>query len=201
MAKVPMRKGQRTRREIIEKAAPLFNQKGLEGTSLADLMSATGLQKGGIYRHFRGKEELAAEAFDHSWQKVVNLRFGRIDRIANSVDRLEQFIADFAEIRTGLVAGGCPLMNAAVDSDDGNDLLRAKTREALSAWTEKLEAIVIEGQRKKEIRAGVEPRDVAHLIIASLEGGLLLTRIERDSEALRSARKHLIEYLEEKVRK
>ena len=50
-------KGQQTRQAIVEKAAPLFNKKGFEGTSLSDLMQATGLQKGGIYRHFSGKEE------------------------------------------------------------------------------------------------------------------------------------------------
>src|SRR5208283_5028756 len=71
-----MTKGEQTRREIVRKAAPLFNQKGFAGTSLADLMDATGLQKGGIYRHFSSKEELAAEAFDYAWQKAVS---GRLD--------------------------------------------------------------------------------------------------------------------------
>jgi TetR/AcrR family transcriptional repressor of nem operon len=56
---VRVTKGQQTRREIVEKAAPLFNKKGFEGTSLSDLMHATGLQKGGIYHHFSSKEELA----------------------------------------------------------------------------------------------------------------------------------------------
>ena len=48
----------------MEAAAPIFNQHGYEGSSLNDLMEATGLKKGGIYRHFASKEELAAEAFD-----------------------------------------------------------------------------------------------------------------------------------------
>ena len=64
-----MTKGERTRQEIVRNAAPLFNTKGYEGTSLSDLMAATGLQKGGIYRHFASKEELAAEAFDYAWGK------------------------------------------------------------------------------------------------------------------------------------
>src|SRR6266481_3270397 len=71
-----MTKGEQTRREIVQKAAPLFNQKGYQGTSLSDLMDATGLQKGGIYRHFSSKEDLAAEAFDYSWRKAVH---GRLD--------------------------------------------------------------------------------------------------------------------------
>ena len=57
-----MSKGDQTRERIIAKAAELFNQRGLEGTSMADLMEATGLEKGGIYRHFPSKEAVAAEA-------------------------------------------------------------------------------------------------------------------------------------------
>ncbi len=43
-----MRKGEQTRRDIIRKAAPIFNQKGYDGAALSDLMRATGLEKGGI---------------------------------------------------------------------------------------------------------------------------------------------------------
>ena len=63
-----MRKGEETRHEIIRKAAPIFNQKGYEGAALSDLMEATGLEKGGIYRHFDSKQQLAAEAFDYAWK-------------------------------------------------------------------------------------------------------------------------------------
>ena len=64
-----MSKGDQTRERIIAKAAELFNQRGLEGTSMADLMKATGLEKGGIYRHFASKEAVAAEAFDYAWKQ------------------------------------------------------------------------------------------------------------------------------------
>ena len=58
-----MRKGEQTRQDIIHKAAPIFHQKGYDGAVLSDLMRATGLEKGGIYRHFESKEELAGDAF------------------------------------------------------------------------------------------------------------------------------------------
>src|SRR6202171_5234257 len=61
-----MTKGEQTRKKIVEAAAPIFNQRGYEGSSLNDLMEATGLKKGGIYRHFTSKEELAVEAFDYT---------------------------------------------------------------------------------------------------------------------------------------
>ena len=65
-----MRKGEQTRQEIIRKAAPIFNQRGYHGAALSDLMKATGLEKGGIYRHFDSKEQLAAEAFDYAWRET-----------------------------------------------------------------------------------------------------------------------------------
>ena len=61
-----MRSGEQTRENIIRQAAALFNQQGFAGASMSDIMLATGLQKGGIYRHFESKEALALEAFDYA---------------------------------------------------------------------------------------------------------------------------------------
>jgi TetR/AcrR family transcriptional repressor of nem operon len=59
-------KGHKTRERIVAEAANLFYQHGFEGSSMSDVMAATGLEKGGIYRHFSSKEELAAEAFNYA---------------------------------------------------------------------------------------------------------------------------------------
>lgn len=193
-------RGQQTRREIVEKAAPLFNRKGFEGTSLSDLMEATGLQKGGIYRHFASKEELATEAFDYAWDRAVHGRLEGVAEVRNCVDRIAKMIENFVEVRAGLVAGGCPLMNTAVEADDGNVTLRARAKEALRSWMARIEAIAAEGLAKKEVRRGIQPRKLAQRIIASLEGALLITRLENDREALRDMQEALNDYLEKSVR-
>jgi len=87
-----MRKSERTRQEIIRKAAPIFNQRNYEGSALSDLMEATGLEKGGIYRHLDSKQQLAAEAFDYAWNLVLNTRFEGTEAISNTVDRLKQIV-------------------------------------------------------------------------------------------------------------
>ena len=61
-----MKKGERTRRRIVECSAPVFNTKGYAGASMSDLVLVTGLEKGGIYNHFGSKEQLALEAFDYA---------------------------------------------------------------------------------------------------------------------------------------
>jgi TetR/AcrR family transcriptional repressor of nem operon len=195
-----MTKGERTRREIVRNAAPLFNQKGFEGTSLSDLMGATGLQKGGIYRHFSSKEELAAEAFDYAWEKAVSGRLDGVKEVPDAVDRLKKMIANFVERRAGLVAGGCPLLNTAIEADDGNILLRARVKKALETWSARIIRVVKEGIKKREIDAGTNPRKLSQLMIGSLEGALMISRIQGDDWALESTREHLDEYLEHRVR-
>ena len=159
-----------------------------------------GLEKGGIYRHFESKEELAGDAFDHAWKVAMDTRFEGTEEIPNTVDRLKQIVRNFRDRRTGLVPGGCPLLNTAIDSDDGNPQLRAKARQALSSWLDRLQSIAEEGQRRGEVRADVDSAKLATLIASTLEGSIMVSRLQRKEEPRDLAVRHLEEYLETKVR-
>jgi len=195
-----VRKGEQTRREIIRKAAPIFNQKGYDGAALSDLMRATGLEKGGIYRHFESKQQLAGEAFEHAWKMAMDARFEGTQEIPNTVDRLKQIVRNFRDRRAGLVPGGCPLLNTAIDSDDGNPRLRAKARRALTWLLDHLQSIAEEGRKRSEVRSDVDSAKLATLIASTLEGSLMVSRLQRKDEPLDLACHHLEEYLETKVR-
>ena len=194
-----MSKGEKTRQRIVAEAATLFNQRGFQGGSMAELMEATGLEKGGIYRHFSTKEELAAEAFDYAWQAATDVRLQDLDSIPNSVDKLKRFMANFVQRRPS-VPGGCPLLNTAIDADDGNPILRERARGALRQWQGILSDIVNAGLERKEIRSGIDPKKLATLIIGSLEGALMISRLERNRDALLEAKSHLESYLESEVK-
>ena len=193
-----MTKGEQTRKRIVEAAAPIFNKHGYEGSSLNDLMEATGLKKGGIYRHFSSKEELAAEAFDYTWEAAWNARLSHVDEKGNGIDKLKQLIANFVDHRSP-VAGGCPILNTAIDADDGNPVLRAHVAKALRSWLSRLENIVEQAQERGETRAGIDPKRVATLIVALLEGALMMSRLQRNDEALRQVQSHLNRYLDREV--
>lgn len=194
-----MSKGEKTRQRIIARAAPLFNQRGYEGCSIQDIMNVTGLEKGGIYRHFESKQELAAEAFDFAWATALASRRLDLESIPDHVDRLKQYIANFVSV-TGF-PGGCPLLNTAVDSDNGNLVLRDRVRKALRGWQALLRSILEDGTKAGTIRAGIDADRVSNLIIGGLEGGMLISRIERNDRGMRDALDHLDAYLETQVRK
>src|SRR5882672_8940352 len=194
-----MRKGEQTRQEIIRKAAPIFNQRGYDGAALSDLMKATGLEKGGIYRHFSSKEALAAEAFDYAWRETLDARIHDLDTISYAVFCLKKKIANFVE-RRGIIPGGCPLLNTAVDTDDGNSVLRGRARKALRGWRSYLISVIHAGIKAREIRPKVDAKKLATLMISFLEGAVMVYRLERNEDALRAVQAHLDSYLETEVR-
>jgi TetR/AcrR family transcriptional repressor of nem operon len=195
-----MKKGELTRRMILAQAAPVFNQKGFAGTALTDLMAATGLEKGGIYRHFESKQALAEEVFDHAWKIAMEVRFAGTEKAANAVDRLRLLVQNFRERRPELVPGGCPLLNTATEADDSNPRLREKAVGALNFWLDGLKSVVEEGKRKGEIRAEVDAAKLATLIVSTLEGSLMVSLLQRSNAAVGLACGHLEEYLETNIR-
>jgi AcrR family transcriptional regulator len=181
-----MKKGETTRQRIIEQAAPLFNQMGFEGCSMQDVLEATGLEKGGVYRHFASKEELAAEAFRFALGQAMKLRLGGMEDVHGAVEKLRFLVRRFADIQ-GTIPGGCPLMNTAIDTDDGNPVLRALAQAGIKDWKRRLCAIVEDGIKAGEIRSDVEPRRIANSLIAALEGALMISRLEGNRTAVRDA--------------
>jgi AcrR family transcriptional regulator len=177
-----MRKGEETRQTIVAKAAPLFNQQGYAGASMADIMAATGLQKGGLYNHFASKEELAAAAFAHNWQQMRTLLAQALAKAGDSpVAQLHAVVRMHGNLaQGGLPVGGCPLLNTAIDSDDGNALLREQVRAALGEWQQIIQQIVAAGRQQGELRHDVVAEEVATTIIGALEGALMLSMLFKD---------------------
>jgi TetR/AcrR family transcriptional repressor of nem operon len=189
-------RGEATRRRIVEQSAAVFNQHGYSGTSMSELMTVTGLEKGGIYRHFESKQELAAAAFDYAWEIVNEPRWRGLENCETSLEKLLLLVKNFVEPPARALPGGCPLLNTAIDSDDGNPVLRSKVRGALDQWRSSIAEIVRTGQRSREIRSDVDPAAVATLVIATLEGAVMMSRMERTREPLATVGRHLAAYLE-----
>ena len=190
-----MSKGEQTRQRIIEQAAPLFNQRGFEGCSMQDILEATALEKGGVYRHFASKEALAAAAFLYSLEQARKTRTDGLEHVPGAVEKLHAVIRRFVE-EPSPIEGGCPLLNTAVDADDGNAALRRLVKKAFSDWRQGLAGMVSAGVAAGEIRPDVDAAQVADTVIAGLEGALVLCRLDGNRDALRRVETSLHELIE-----
>jgi AcrR family transcriptional regulator len=193
-----MSKAEDTKARIIQQAADLFNQKGYAGSSMSDIMQATGLKKGGIYNHFASKDELAIAAFDFAVSQVSQ-RYARATKgKRGAIARLKAIIQVFVTAPDEVsLKGGCPLLNTAVESDDTHPVLRERTQQAMYRWRNLIHQVVNQGIETREIRASVNPDEVATVLIATLEGALMMTRLYGDRIHLQRAQTHLDQYVED----
>ena len=197
-----MRNGTQTRENILRQAAALFNRQGFAGASMSDIMQATGLQKGGIYRHFESKEALALEAFDYAVAQMATRFTAALEGREHAIDRLEAIVGVFARLHDDPpVPGGCPMMNTAVQTDDAESpALRDRARTAMDGLRTLIRQTVRKGIARGEVRADVDGDELATLMISTLEGGVAISRLYGDGVHVRRAADAMRKYLDERVR-
>lgn len=201
-----MKKSDKTRQFIIEKAAVLFNQKGFNGTSMADIMAATNMSKGGIYGNFKRdgldkngvKEEIAVAAFEHAVVKVYSEIGQRTRVIENAVDKLKAVVYFYKErVLNPPVEGGCPIQNTSIEAEHNQPILKEKVQEAMLEWHRRVVSTLEKGIEKGEVDKKVDPNEFAMLFIGMIEGGIMGARIWKSKKPFDSMSTKLLQMIEE----
>lgn len=192
-----MKKGELTRQMIIEKSAAILNQKGFAATSLADIMAATKLEKGGIYNHFEGKDDLALAAFEYA----ISLTWGQLrasmQPYTRSIDRLVAFVDAYRVMSVHPpLPGGCPLLNTGIETAYTHPQLRDRVRQAMDFLLRFIARLIARGQESGEIRPDVDGAAIAPLIIGMIEGGVFLARLYQDQSYVDHAVQQTIAYIQ-----
>jgi TetR/AcrR family transcriptional regulator, transcriptional repressor for nem operon len=195
-------KADKTRQFIIEKAAPLFNTKGYSATSMNDILAATGLAKGGIYGNFKSKDEIAVEAFEYAYSKLKEaLRF-KIKQQETATGKLIAILQFYRNYSINPVTkGGCPLQNTAIDSDDSIPFLKEKAAAALKEMLSSLEYIIQKGIISGEFSKKLNVPEEAALFFATMEGGLMMSKLSDNPKILNNILDNLKEQVEKRFRK
>ncbi|MCC0179771.1 TetR/AcrR family transcriptional regulator [Waterburya agarophytonicola K14] len=191
-----MSKAQETKTRIIRQSAELFNLKGYAGSSMSDIMQATGLKKGGIYNHFASKEELALAAFDYAVSLLTQRVWSVVKTKRNAIDRLLALVSSYLTyIDNPPIVGGCPILNTAIETDDLDSPLRDRALQAINSWRDLIIRIIEKGIKKGEVRSTVEPDTVATIIICNIEGAMMMSKLAKNPIHMRRAIAHLQSYI------
>ena len=178
-------KAEKTKEYIIAKAAPLFNKRGYAGTSMSDIMKATGLAKGGLYGNFESKDEIAAAAFEYSYNQLKEDIGEKVRAKKTGVDKLLTIFQYYKNYTVSPpVDGGCPLMNTAVDADDAYPFLKKKARLALQEMLGSLQHTLKRGIEEGAFRKELNIKKEAELIFAQIEGGIMMAKVLDDGTVL-----------------
>jgi TetR/AcrR family transcriptional regulator, transcriptional repressor for nem operon len=195
LSQTTMNKGEATRRRIVTRTADLLNTQGYRGTPVSEIMRVAGLQKGGIYRHFESRAALTLEAFEYAVARMRDRLAGALDTKKTATDKLSalfEVVRNFPDEQAFF--GGCPIMNLAVESDDADPKLRNAARKAMTGLIGLVERVIVQGMNQGDFPKG-NARARATAIVASLEGGIMLSNLYKDRAYIEDVLDHLTQSL------
>jgi TetR/AcrR family transcriptional regulator, transcriptional repressor for nem operon len=189
-------KVEHTKQRIIEKAAIAFNKHGYAGSSIADIMKLTGLKRGGIYHYFKSKDEIAIAAFDYTLGLILEAVMVKVSTQSTAIDRLHAFADSFYCFTTQPIgAGGCPMFNTVVENDDTHPRLRLHIQAAINDIRALITSIVELGIRQGEIIATTDHEQVSTILVVTIEGAIIMSRLYGTDVYLDRAIDHLHQYI------
>jgi TetR/AcrR family transcriptional repressor of lmrAB and yxaGH operons len=169
------------REQILETACQLMEMQGYHATGLNQILAESDAPKGSLYYYFpEGKEGLAVEAVARTSQGIAANIEQVMSAVPNPTTAIHNFIFALAEAveRSGFRAGG-PITAIALESASTNDRLREACRDAYRLWQATFAAKLRDGGYESE-----RAESLAALIVAALEGAIILSRSEHDVRPL-----------------
>jgi TetR/AcrR family transcriptional repressor of lmrAB and yxaGH operons len=177
-----------TRRRMLDAAAELFRTQGYHATGLNQLLSSGSVPKGSLYFHFPGgKEQLAAEAIRMSSARLCHVLRALVTQAPDAASGIEAVVNALAQqLLHSDFQHGCPLATVALDVGSESELIRQSCADGYISWHDML--------AEHFVTQGLPPAKAVNLttiVLASIEGSLLLAKTRRDITPLRAIAEHL----------
>jgi TetR/AcrR family transcriptional repressor of nem operon len=158
--------------QVIEAARDQFWAHGYAGTSLDDLVAATGLGRGSLYGAFGDKHALFMRALDqYSTETIAAVRDELRDSAESAYDRLVGHIRSMARANaTDSKRHGCLTAKSAAELAATDKAVARRVKRFIDAYQAELAETIAAAQREGDIDSAVNPRDMAVLVLAILRG-------------------------------
>jgi AcrR family transcriptional regulator len=197
MSSIPATKrGRATRERIVQAAAALMAERGVAGTSLDDVRTATGASKSQLYHYFGDKRGLVEAVVDFQCATVLGLQ-------AHALASVEdwQGLDRWAEVMVAIIEehgarGGCPIGTLAAALSDVDEELRTSLSGAFRAWSDAIRGALTRLRKNELIAADADLEALTTIALSAIQGGLLLAKTSRDPDQLRVALRGLIAQLQ-----
>ena len=186
-------KGELTRQTIIEKSLQLFSVKGYFNTSISDILHATGLTKGGLYCHFKSKEEVWRAVYEEAveiWKSVV---FKGIRSVPDPLERIERTIANilFDYLGREVFDGGCFFVNMLVELSGQSDTMGRHILKGFVGFSKLFQSWLTEAETAGLLKPDLDYREISNFIVITLNGAATLYMSTRDRTVLQQTNDQL----------
>ncbi len=169
-----------TRDRLIDAARRLALRKGFDRTSVSELIAEAGVQRGSLYHYFPGKGDLGLAVLERDRVGFMTMLDSTLSRPGSPAKVLKGFFNAALKMHrdTGFV-GGCLWGNTALEMSDTNPAYAKLVGEVFKTWLSRVEAVIGRGQDEGEFRTDVTAGDLARLVVAGIEGGIMMSRLTK----------------------
>lgn len=192
-------KAEKTKQFILEMAAPLYNEKGISGVNIDDVLAATKLTKGCLYGHFENKEALSEQVIDLLLKKISEKIHLVVSQHKTAKSKIFAFMDFYKNPIDTYISGGCPIFNTAVEADDNSPSIKQKIATIFRTGQESIANILKEGIANGEFSSRLDPAVYAFKMVAAIEGGVVMCRTMDTAKPMHSLIKSLKAELEQYV--
>lgn len=185
-----------TKEDVLHNAMTVFWRKGFGGTTLVDLLEATGLSKSSLYATFGGKRELFLAAFD-AYRDARRLEMHRIldaGSARGAIEQLFRVVLDGA--RAAEFSNGCMSINQAIEMAPHDDDVCARVKADFQAMEKALVQTIERGRQEGSIRGNKSAYELARLLVVAFPGLQVMVRARCDTGRLDEALSLLLSLLD-----
>jgi TetR/AcrR family transcriptional repressor of nem operon len=175
-------KGDLTRQNIIEKSMQLFSVKGYFNTSIEAIVKATGLTKGGVYGHFRNKEEIWYAVYDQCVRMWKDIVFQGVRDLPDPLARIEKVLENGLKNYLGadVFEGGCFLLNSLVELSGQSPAMSSHLLNGFQRLAALLRSWLEEAEQQGLLKAGLDLPGIANFLVIALNGATPLYAASKD---------------------
>lgn len=180
-------KGQATRDRIVSAAATLMYERGVAATSNEDVQQAASVGASQLYHYFADKKSLVRAVIAHQAESVIDAQLPALGRL-DSLDALEAYRDVVLTVhRTRRGRHGCPLGSLSSELSSRQQDTRQDLLAGFARWEQAIRDGLVAMRERGELSADADPERLALGVLAAVQGGLLLTQVRHDSDALEAA--------------
>ena len=188
-------KGQATRQRIVDAASKLILEHGVESATLEEIQSEARVSASQLYHYFTNKSALILAVIDHQTEAVLGVHRTVLARLDSFEALIEWRDVIVATLDAQNCIGGCPLGSLVSGLAESDPIARGALAESFGEWEGLLRSGLIAMRDRGVLRDDIDVDALALSMLASVQGGLLLSQARRDSSAVRVAVDTAIEYL------
>jgi len=181
------RRGRETRQRIVAAAAELMFENGVAETTLEDIRAAAGVSGSQVYHYFEDKQALVRAVIEYQADAVLNIQDAHLDRLdtMEGLRAWRDFLVDHQR-RLGC-RGGCPIGALGAEVAETDAAARLVAARALRRWEGRIRDGFLAMHARGGLPVQTNPEDLALATLAALQGGLLLTQLQRETRPLEVA--------------